>query len=133
MGAASVTINTAPVGSQELIDIMVYKAETVSYSELNSLANNTESASLIYNNASGKTYATVDVRLGAISPTGTPTIQLISGSTGYEMSISTTANVLRAVRFVDIPATFLSSFTVKNNSGVALASSGNFVTITPQY
>lgn len=132
MGVA-VTIDVAPEGSTEITDNRVYKTELISSTALDSLANSTESASLSYGNASGKTYATVDIFLGAITPTGTPTIQIISGSTGYEKSISTTAGVLRTVRFVDIPATFLSSFTVKNNTGVTLAAAGNFVTITPKY
>lgn len=133
MVAGPVVIDIAPAGSTELVDSRVYKTETISTTALNSLANNTESSSLAYTNASGKTYATVDIILGSISPTDTPTIQLIGESTGYEMSISTTASVLRTVRFVDIPATFLSSFTVKNKSGVTLTSSGNFVAITPKY
>jgi hypothetical protein len=123
----------APTGSSELSYTAQFGSMYVADVQLDSLANSTESSTIEYPNPSGQTYATVDVFLNKISPTGTPKIQLISGSDGYELTVSTTANIGRQVRFVDIPATFLASFTVKNNTGVALASTGNFVVITPKY
>jgi hypothetical protein len=130
---AGVSISTAPTGSVETTINPTFGPEVVGSTALDALANSTESAALIYSNPSGKTYATVDILLNPISPTGTPSIQIISGSTVYELAISTTASIARKARFVDIPASFLSSFTVKNLSGVALAASGNYVVITPQY
>jgi hypothetical protein len=129
----SVTIDVAPVGSSESTINPTFGPEVLGSNILDSLANSTESAAMSYANSAGKTYATVEVLLNPISPTGTPSIQIISGSTGYELTISTTASIARKVRFVDIPSTFLSSFTVKNLSGVALAASGNFVLVTPKY
>ncbi len=129
----SVTISTAPVGSAETTIEKPYPAEVITSTLINSLANNTESSAFSYSNKANKTYATVDVILAPISPTGTPAIQIISGSEGYEMTITTTASTARRVRFIDIPATFLSSFTVKNITGVAFSSSNNFVIVYPQY
>lgn len=133
MGATSVTVVEAPAGYSESALTNAIDSIVAAFTQLNSLANNTETTAITYSNPSGQTYATVDVFLNKITPTGTPKIQIISGTDGYELSVSTTANVRRRVRFVDIPATFLFSFTVKNNTGVALASAGNTVVITPQY
>jgi hypothetical protein len=130
---AGVNIEPAPTGSSETTKSPTFGPIVVGGTELDTLADSTESAAFSYSNPSGQTYATVDVLLNPISPTGTPNIQIISGSTGYELAITTTASIARRVRFVDIPASFLSSFTVKNNSGVALAASGNVVVITPKY
>jgi hypothetical protein len=129
----SVSIQIAPTGSGEVAITPSFGPELLGHSNLNGLANSTESSTMVYSNSSGQTYATVDVFLNPISPTGTPKIQLISGSTGYELTISTTASIARRVRFVDIPASFLASFSIKNNSGVAFATSGNMVVVTPKY
>ena len=129
---SSVTISTAPIGSSEQTTIPSYGSEVVGSTILDSLSNGTESSAMTYANSYGRTYATVEIILGSISPTGTPSLQIISGSTGYEFTITTTASIARQVRFVDIPMSFLSSFTLKNLSGVALAASGNYVVITPQ-
>lgn len=132
MGIA-VVIEDAPLGSEEATINPTFGPQVLGSSNLNALANATESSAMAYSNVSGQTYATVEVLLNPISPTGTPTIQLISGSAGYQLAISTTAGIARKVKFVDIPASFLSSFTVKNNSGVALAATGNFVVVMPKY
>lgn len=132
MGIA-VVIEDAPLGSEEATINPTFGPQVLGSSNLNALANATESSAMAYSNVSGQTYATVEVLLNPISPTGAPTIQLISGSTGYQLAISTTAGIARKVKFVDIPASFLSSFTVKNNSGVALAATGNFVVVNPKY
>jgi hypothetical protein len=132
MGTA-VSIEIAPTGSEELTINPTFGPEVLGHNNLNSLANSTESSAMTYSNQSGQTYAKVEILLNPITPTGTPSIQIISGSTGYELTITTTASIARRVTFVDIPATFLTSFTVKNLSGVALASSGNYVVITPKY
>lgn len=128
-----VVIDPAPSGSAETTINPTFGPEVLSSTNLDALANGVESSAITYSNISGRTYATVEVLLNPISPTGTPTIQLISGLAGYEVTITTTANIARKVRFVDIPASFLSSFTVKNNSGVALAATGNFVVVMPKY
>lgn len=130
---SAITIEILPIGSVETAFTPIFGPDTLGASALDGLANATESIEMSYANPSGQTYATVEILLNPITPTGTPTIQIISGSSAYEMSISTTANIARRIKFVDIPATFLSSFTVKNNLGVALASIGNFVVVTPKY
>lgn len=132
MGIA-VVVEDAPLGSEEATINPTFGPEVLGSSNLNSLANGAQSSAMAYSNTSGQTYATVEVLLNPISPTGSPNIQLISGSTGYQLAISTTAGIARRVKFVDIPASFLSSFTVKNNSGVALAATGNFVVVNPKY
>ena len=128
-----VVIDPAPTGSGESTINPTFGPEVLGSINLDALANATESTAMEYSNISGQTYATVEVSLNPISPTGTPKIQLISGLAGYEVTITTTANIARKVRFVDIPATFLASFTLKNATGVALAATDNFVVVIPKY
>lgn len=132
MGVA-VTINPAPSGSAEGTTTPTFQPQIVAGIELNSLANDTESSALSYQNQAGTTYATVTIRLNPITPTGTPVVQIISGSTGYELATTTTASIARELTFVDIPVSFLATFTVKNKTGVAFAASGNYVIVTPKY
>jgi hypothetical protein len=130
---ASPSINPALEGSEVATINPTFGPEIIGTTELNSLANSTESTAFVYANPSGKSTATVEILLNPISPTGSPKIQIISGSSGYEISLDTTANTARKVKFAGVSASFLSSFTVKNLSGVALASSGNYVVVTPVY
>lgn len=129
----TVTIDPAPSGSAEETTTPTFQPQIVGSIELNSLANDTESSAFSYQDQAGTTYATVTIRLNPITPTGSPVIQIISGSTGYELATTTTASIAREIKFVDIPVSFLASFTVKNKTGVALAASGNYVIVAPKY
>jgi RecA/RadA recombinase len=97
-----------------------------------SLANGASTAILIYSNEPSTTYATVVITLNKLTPTSGATIQIISGSNGYELDVTTTSGG-KVLKFINIATSFLSSFTVKNNTGVALAASGNSVVVIPEY
>jgi len=132
MVAAPITIVEAPSGSTA-IEIPPFAGPfLITTTALNSLANDSSSSALSYSNSPGTTNASVFITLNSITPTSGAKIQIISGVDGYEMSISTTTGG-KYLTFINIPTSFLSSFTVKNLSGVTLASSNNYVTIAPEY
>lgn len=129
---ATVSIIAPPLGSTA-IDIRT-TSDPYIYADtaLNSLANGSSTSSITYSNPESRTYATVIIVLESITPTSGGTVQIISGSNGYELSVSTTTGP-KIVKFINIATSFLSSFTVKNNTGVAFAASGNSVVIIPEY
>jgi hypothetical protein len=130
MGVVSVI--DAPEGSEAIEISPVYGPYVLATSALNSLANGASTASLIYSNEPSTTYATVVITLNKLTPTSGATIQIISGSNGYELDVTTTSGG-KVLKFINIATSFLSSFTVKNNTGVALAASGNSVVVIPEY
>jgi hypothetical protein len=129
----SVTVNAAPSGSAETVLPPNFGPEVIGTTQLNALANNVESAAMAYSNSSGQTLARVEVLLGIMTPGSGATVQITSGSSAYELSLSTTANRGRRAVFVDIPASFLTSFKVKNLTGVSFPASDNYVLVAPQY
>jgi hypothetical protein len=110
----------------------------------NSLANNTESATVTYSNATNKDlYAAVTLKLGSISPAaggsvslritqtdGTDTSDKIGGDL-YTIALTSGAsakvNIIPMVRLYP----FSLRFSLVNNSGVSLAASGNEIYVTP--
>jgi hypothetical protein len=129
----SVTVNAAPSVSAETVLPPNFGPEVIGTTQLNALANNVESAAMAYSNSSGQTLARVEVLLGIMTPGSGATVQITSGSSAYELSLSTTANRGRRAVFVDIPASFLTSFKVKNLTGVSFPASDNYVLVAPQY
>lgn len=106
-------------------------ATLLSTTALNSIANGGSSATLSYTNTYSATNADVIIELAPITPTGSPQVKISDGTTEYYLDISTTYSEKNII-FADIPTSFLSSFTVKNNTGVSFASSNNFITIRPK-
>jgi hypothetical protein len=110
----------------------------------NSLANNTESATVTYSNATNKDlYAAVTLKLGSITPSpggsvslritqtdGTDTSDKIGGDL-YTIALTSGAsakvNIISMVRLYP----FSLRFSLVNNSGVSLAASGNEIYVTP--
>jgi hypothetical protein len=66
--------------------------------------------------------------LGAITPTFGATIEVSDGVSAYELSLST-ANSVKRIEFNDLDPSFVTSFTITNNSGVSLASSANSLVV----
>jgi hypothetical protein len=123
-------IVSLPTGSVANNITTGYGIQKVADAALNSLANGSTLSGLSYENAAGATNAKVEIVLQKITPTSGANIQLDNGTDYYEMAIDTTTSA-KKLEFLDIPATFLSSFSIINNSGVALASGGNTITIYP--
>lgn len=128
-----VEIQDAPSGSCEISISPTFGPEVLASLELNALPNGAETQMMAYGNKSGQPFAKVEVILNPITPTGSASVQLIGDTGGYEMPISSSDHGARKVVFVDIPASFLSGFSVKNNTGAAFAFAGNYVVVTPKY
>jgi hypothetical protein len=113
---------------------------------LNSLANNSASAALAYNNSAARDlYAAVTVKLGSITPTtgGSVTLRVYAGDgtdapdlnggafDSYTAALTTGASAkvvtFPMVRLYPFPCTLQ----VVNNAGVSTAASGNEVYVTP--
>jgi hypothetical protein len=107
-----------------------YGIQKVADAALNSLADGSTLSGLTYENAAGATNAKVEIILQKITPTSGANIQIDNGTDYYEMAIDTTTSA-KKLEFLDIPATFLSSFSIINNLGVAFPVSGNTCTIYP--
>jgi hypothetical protein len=95
--------------------------------QLNSFADGADTGTLSYSNPSGATNAKVIIILGEIEVVS-GTIRIDNGTDYYEQSVASGIAAKR-LEFNNIPASFLSSFTIKNMTGMALASSENSLTI----
>jgi len=130
MPSLGATIVTNPTGSGASNINTNFGVQQVADSVLNSLENRGSVSGLTYENASGATNAKVVITLQTITPTSGANIQIDDGTNYYEMAVDTTASAKR-IEFWDIPASFLASFTIINNLGVAFPVSGNTCTIYP--
>jgi hypothetical protein len=104
--------------------------QKVADAALNSLANGSTLSGLTYENAAGAINAKVEIILQKITPTAGANIQIDNGTNFYQISIDTTSSA-KKIEFLDIPATFLTNFSIINNTGVALASGGNTCVVYP--
>jgi hypothetical protein len=110
----------------------------------NSLANGSESATVTYDNATNKDlYGAVTVKLGSITPSAGGSVSLrVTQSDGTDTSdkvggdlyaipltsgASAKVNIISMVRLYP----FSLRFSLINNAGVSLASSGNEIYVTP--
>lgn len=120
-----------PIGSQALNITTGYGMEEVANVSLNGLANGGDVSGLVYSNTPGTMYAKVIIVLQSLSPTGmNPNVQIDNGTNYYELPVDTTTSAKR-LEFIDIPTSFLTSFTIFNNTGVAFAAAGNTCTVYP--
>lgn len=111
---------------------------------LNSIANGTESAVVTYDNSANRDlYGTVTIKLGSITPTtggsitlrvtlndGTDTADRVGGDL-YVVPLASGASSKVAVINMVRLYPYAMQFSVVNNSGVALAASGNELYVRP--
>lgn len=111
---------------------------------LNSIANGTESAVVTYDNSANRDlYGTVTIKLGSITPStggsitlrvtlndGTDTADRVGGDL-YVVPLTTGASAKVAVINMVRLYPYSMRFSVVNNSGVALAASGNELYVRP--
>lgn len=111
---------------------------------LNSLANNSESAVVTYDNSTSRDlYAVVTIKLGSITPTtggsitlratlsdGTDVADRIGGDL-YVIPLTSGASAKVAVFNMVRLYPFSMRFSVVNSAGVSLAASGNEIYVTP--
>lgn len=98
---------------------------------LNSLAHGGTSSSFSYLNPTGASNCRVIIILEKINVTTGGGIQIDNGTNYYQLMVPT-GNSSKRIEFLNIPASFLSSFVINNETGVALAASGNSITIVPE-
>jgi hypothetical protein len=122
----------APEGSSVENILPTFGRVVVAGDKLNGLLNDQYSEPLEYTNDSGQSLATVEVVINTITPGVNGTIQIVSGSTAYEIGLTTQTSA-RKLKFVDIPSSFLSSFFLVNKSGDDFLAKGNYVVVEPQY
>lgn len=122
----------APDGSKVENILPTFGRVVVAGDKLNGLLNDQYSEALEYANDSGQPLATVEVVINPLTPTVGGTIQIVSGSTAYEIGLTTETSA-RKLKFVDIPSSFLLSFFLVNKSGDDFPAKGNYVVVEPQY
>lgn len=122
----------APDGSNVENILPTFGRVVVAGDKLNGLLNDQYSEALEYANDSGQPLATVEVVINPITPVANGTIQIVSGSTAYEIGLTTETSA-RKLKFVDIPSSFLLSFFLVNKSGDDFPAKGNYVVVEPQY
>lgn len=127
-----IIIEPAPEGSNVESILPTFGRVVVATDKLNGLLNDQYSEALEYANDSGQPLATVEVVINPLTPTVGGSIQIVSGSTAYEIAL-TTDTTARKLKFVDIPSTFLASFSLLNKSGDDFPAKGNYIVVEPQY
>lgn len=130
--ADEIIVEPAPQGSTEESIQPTFGAVVVATHQLNGLLNDQYSEALTYSNDSGQPLATVEVVINPITPVVGGSIQIVSGSTAYEIAL-TTETTARRLKFVDIPSAFLASFFLVNKSGDDFPAKGNYIVVEPQY
>lgn len=115
----------------DLIEALTgFEAFVIDAISLNNLSNTQLSSELVVSNTADSDFVRIVILLGEITPTGTPTIVVTNNTVGYEIPVPITTSEKRLV-FDNIPAVFVSSFYVQNNTGVTLASWGNSIIVIP--
>jgi hypothetical protein len=115
--------------SLEVIDNLTdFETYLLDGTALDGLANGSSSTAFTYPNVGTSRFVRVVVILGEITPTGTPSVEIVSGLTAYTLNISTTTSQKR-LEFNNIAESFVNGFQVRNFTGVPFASSGNSVVV----
>ncbi len=97
---------------------------------LNGLASGASSSTVNCPNVGTSESVRLIVILGEISVGAGAKVQVSDGSTSYELTLPAT-NSEKRLEFNSIPAAFVNSFSVVNNTGVTLASWGNSIIVIP--
>jgi len=95
---------------------------------LNGLSNGSVSAVLSVANVGTSRFVKIIVILGEIAPTIGATVEITDGTTAYELDVPTGLSEKR-LEYNQIPEAFANAFSVRNLTGVSLASFGNSVVV----
>lgn len=99
-------------------------------SPLNNLANGNTSAAFTVTNVGTSQFVRIVILLDKFQPLSGAKITISDNTTAYELSLTTTLSEKR-LEFTDIPAAFVSSFTVENSTGTTFPAFSNFVMVIP--
>jgi hypothetical protein len=128
IGASTLSkIDTALQVIDNLADLTVYQLDGT---PLDNLANGSTSSSFVVSNVGTSTLVRIDVLLGEFQPSSGGKVIISDGTTAYELEVANTLSEKR-VEFNNITASFVSSFTVKNSTGVTFPSYGNSIVVVP--
>jgi len=95
---------------------------------LNGLSNGSVSSVFYAPNVGTSRFVKVIVILGEIAPTIGATVEITDGTTAYELDVPTGLSEKR-LEYNQIPEAFANAFSVRNLTGVPLASFGNSVVV----
>jgi hypothetical protein len=129
MGSTSVTPPDGSVAGNIVSD---YGIQTMATSALDGLANSGSLSSLVYANLGSATNCKVILNLAPVVMASSGTVRIDDGTNFYEMTVPSGTSGKR-VEWNTIPASFLASFSLINNLGVAFAATGNSLIIVPIY
>jgi hypothetical protein len=119
-----------PIGSLAENMSGSYGMRNLNPASLSSLANYTASGAITYGNELGATTCDIIIELSNLNMPSAGYLRIDNGTNYYELAVPA-GNAGKRLIFASIPASFLSSFTVFNGTGLSLNSSGNFITVVP--
>lgn len=120
-----------PIGSQTINFNSGFGSEDVVGTKLNGLTPGMSISGLTYGNSAGATYVKVVIILQTITPSGmSPNVQIDNGTTYYELAVDTSTSAKR-LEFVNIPASFVTNFSIYNNTNATFKDFGNTCVIYP--
>lgn len=125
------TVITLPAGSTSNNISTTGSLEYVSASIINGLADAQSTSSITFSNSTSATTANLIIMLKKLTPTGSPSSIAISNGTSQYVNEVSNTNSDKRIEFVNIPTTFLASFTIKNQLGVSIQADGNSIIIIP--
>lgn len=131
MGLVPVPI-TPPTGSEAINVTSEFGIQTLAVIELEGLANAATVSGLAYSNPGSSTNCKVILTLAPIAMASTGTVKIDNGTDSYELTVPSGTSG-KKIEWNTIPSTFLVSFNLTNNLGVAFAASGNSLIIVPLY
>lgn len=123
---------TPPAGSNAVNVTSEFGIQTLAVIQLQSLANAGVVSGLAYSNPGSSTNCKVILILAPLAMASTGTVKIDNGTDSYELTVPSGTSGKR-VEWNTIPSTFLASFNLTNNLGVAFPATGNSLVIVPLY
>lgn len=125
------TIISLPAGSISNNISTCSSITHISASAINGLGDTQSTGSIVFSNPTSATTANLIIILSKLLPTGSPSSIAISNGTSQYVNQVSNTNSSKRIEFVDIPTSFLSSFTIKNQLGVSIQADENAIVIIP--
>jgi hypothetical protein len=121
-----------PPGSEAVNVTSEFGIQTLAVIELEGLANAGVVSGLAYSNPGSSTNCKVILSLAPLAMASTGTVSIDNGTDSYELTVPSGTSGKR-IEWNTIPSTFLASFSLINNLGVAFPATGNSLIIVPLY
>lgn len=121
-----------PPGSGAVNVTSEFGIQTLAVIELEGLADAGVVSGLAYSNPGSSTNCKVILTLAPLAMASTGTVSIDDGTNSYELTVPSGTSG-KKLEWNTIPSTFLASFNLTNNLGVAFAATGNSLVIVPLY